>query len=202
MRSDLDPENFYLEPNKEFYKMTLNAQANVMLNRIGFSQIDCLVCFSKIKGAGLFIEKPIPSFNINDKSLSWSNKNISLEIQISSAFRNNPLIISGILAHEITHFYFKKKNLGKLFDAKISEENNCDLSSFLLGFGKFVLNSIGETGRNSADAAIKIKHYLPWYYLCYIYETINRIKAISEDISQKNLTNRALSMLYEINRCF
>jgi len=107
------------------------------------------------------------------------------------------------LGHELTHFYFNVNGLKEIFPNRETEEQCCDLAVFLLGLGKLIMNSFAEKATHAAEAflgTIKEEHYLPWYFLCYIYEKINMLNKIPQSISIKNLNSTAIKMLSAVRQ--
>ena len=45
-----------------------------------------------------------------------------------------------------------------------------------------------------------LDYYLPWYYLCYIYEKVNIINAIPEELSKSNLREGAIEKIAVIKQ--
>lgn len=210
---NFDPGNFFLEPDNSFYNNPPQAQARYIQNKIGLRGESAIHCPIKFSGGGIldtsagkFIQKTKPKalFDTESKTLEWvKDETQKLEIEISNKFKDSPALVAGILAHELTHLYFYTKGISKLFPNQQTEEQCCDLTIFLLGLGKLVMNSFAHAATyQDGDKIIctELRHYLPWYELCYIYERVNMLKHIPKEIARKNLNKDAITKLETIRR--
>jgi len=204
INKEINPQNFYLEPNIIYWMKTLNQKSETILKRIGIPNIGLEIKYDEpFSVAGEFRKTATPVFDLKMDEIEWKMDNPVLTINIHERFRKNFKITSAVLAHEIVHFYiwynFIKKGLIKSFSVKernIILENDeviCEITTFLLGLGKIYLNGIfekevKESFLREIIETTSMRTYLPWYFLLYIYERINFIKGIPKRISRKNLS--------------
>ena len=196
-------DDFFVEPEERFYKKPVSQQAEIIKRKIGLSSEYCPISFRSERSflgmpgsAGTFVQKKTmkPLVDLDNKSIQWAQDDtLRFEIRLDPDFRDNPIIIAGLLAHELTHLYFNKKGLsGRLGDYN-TEEHCCDLAIFLLGLGKIAINSLTQQIEQRDYAGIttkSIRNYWSWFEMCYVYEKVNLIKGIPANISRSNL-NRA-----------
>jgi len=176
-------DSFFLEPDEEFYNdnRVISLQAKIIADKIGLSWGNCLIDWGAGTGAaGIF-----------------QDRGSYYRIRLDPIFKDNRIIVSGILAHELTHLYFDQKGLSGNFGHFYTEECCCDLSMFLLGLGKIVLNSIPQTIESGIETKW-VSNYWSWFEMCYAYEKVNLIKGIPEEKSRSNLNRGAKALLAEV----
>ena len=201
------PEIFLFEPSEQFYNKPIQKQLLIMQEKIGLSSVSCPIRFARtdLYGAGgRFIERKMPASAWKMDSLEMQFDEVtSYEIKILDKYKNYPLIVCSVLAHELTHLYSRTSGLSRLFNDKDTEEMYCDLTIFLLGFGKLVINSLFSSAYYKCyggEGSATQQHYLPEHYLCYIYERVNEIIGVPEYISKRNLEKRGIFELLKIRQ--
>jgi len=93
---DFTPTTFFLEPDPEFYKKTVQQQAMTIQSKIGLSSLNCPIYFSGRghldTAAGRITEysMPKPVFDMQTNTLRWGKNDIKqYKIEILDKFKNN-----------------------------------------------------------------------------------------------------------------
>jgi hypothetical protein len=186
----VDLDSFHLEPDKTFYKKSLDQRKEIIFKRIGIANEIKIDSSHLINRAGEFMAMPGVVIDTNTKKVEWTKNNSGLTINISDKYSKDARIESAVLVHEITHFYLHKtrfKDKSSYF-APIDEELMCEITTFSLGLGKIFLNGLFRT-EYTKTGIISLQPHFPWYMLLYIYERVNFVKGIPQNISENNLSS-------------
>jgi len=177
---------FYFEPTNEFYNSISNGDFNTInkvIQNIG-NFIGCNVepTFGGwISSKGFVIKKDNVVSSEPDKRAGYikSEDNLNAKIYLKKKFMNKPVILSAIIAHEITHHILFEKKI--IYEDKKENEIFTDIAANFFGLGKLLLNGYSN----------KKVGYVSYKKIANINIDICKLRNIDINILKRNLNKKA-----------
>jgi len=175
-------KTYTVEPNEDFYSLSLKEQACVLIEKLGLDYEDVYITHSAYGNAGIFGDSGV----MPDKK--------ALIIGVKSADFTK-VVQSAILSHEMTHFFLSKYEdslkRDDYFGFYKASERDVEILSYCIGLGKIVLNGFCEDFKSEK----RLKHHCSIKEQVFTFNCVNSFLGISEKDSRANLNSSASSCL-------
>jgi hypothetical protein len=113
-------------------------------------------------------------------------------IRVPFTCLGKPYLIGAVLAHEMTHQWLFLNGIS--YDDEDMNEKLTDLTSFVIGLGKLMLNGLSKEASGLQCLSLKLGYIEPELML-YAYEIVNKWNGISLRESTKLLCEDVLVMV-------